>query len=181
VEVDIALVVLLAAGFLLGVLRGAVRQLIVLGAWLVTFVVAAYLRPAVGDFIAGNTPAFSREHIDMLAFVSAFLVLFALAVIVIEIGGHTVQLTQRVAVDELLGGFLALGATLLAIASVVIAMDTYYLAGPPIGAQEHELVRNIHAAFERSSIVGAMHSSLIPGLIAILGIVLPADVRAVYA
>ena len=72
-EVDVALLILLAAAFLLGVLRGAVRQLIVIGAWLVTFVVAAYLRPTVGDWIASNAPEYSRAHVEMLAFAASFL------------------------------------------------------------------------------------------------------------
>ena len=53
-EVDIALILLLAAGFLLGVARGGVRQLIVLGAWLLTFILSAHLVRPLGDWIAGN-------------------------------------------------------------------------------------------------------------------------------
>ena len=99
-EVDVALVVLLAAGFLLGYLRGAIRQLIVVGAWLVVF------------------------------------------------------------------------------------LDSYYGAGPgglPPGTTELDLARQLNQAFDRSAIVGFMHDSLIPGLMALLGPLLPADIRAVYA
>ena len=180
-EVDVALLILLAAGFLLGVLRGAVRQLIVLGAWLVTFIVAAYLRPTVGDWIALNAGEYSRAHVDMLAFAGSFLVLLTLAVLVIEIGGRTVQLTQRVAVDEILGGFLALGATILVIGSFAIIFDTYYATGPSLANAELDIARQLNAAFGRSAIIRAMHDSLIPGLVALLGPVLPPDIRAVYA
>jgi uncharacterized membrane protein required for colicin V production len=180
VEVDVVLVVLLAAGFLLGVLRGAVRQLIVLGAWLVVFFLSIYLRPIVGDWIASNRPDLSREYVDMLAFLVTFLVLFTIAVVVIEVTGTTIHLTQRVAVDEILGGFLALGATLLAIATVAIALDTYYAGVPQPGAADMEFVRELHLAFERSAIIRQMHEALIPGLIAITGPLLPQDIRAVY-
>lgn len=179
-EVDVALLILLAAGFLLGVLRGAVRQLIVIGAWLVTFIVAAYLRPVVGDWIASNAAEYSREHVEMLAFAGLFLVLFTLAVLVIEIGGSTIQLTQRVAVDEVLGGFLALGATILLIGTLAIIFDTYYAANPSLANSELEIARQLNAAFDRSAIIRAMHDSLIPGLMALLGPVLPPDIRAVY-
>jgi len=180
VEVDVVLVVLLVAGFLLGFVRGAVRQLIVLGAWLVAFLIAPYLRPLVGDWILANTAAYSREYVDMLAFLASFAVLFLLALVVIEIGGHTVQLSQRPAVDETLGGFLMLGATLLSIAAIVIALDSYYL-NPVVGAAEQPIVHDIHAALERSAIVAAMHNALIPGLTAILGPLLPADIRSLYS
>jgi uncharacterized membrane protein required for colicin V production len=184
VEVDVALVVLLAAGFLLGYLRGAIRQLIVVGAWLVVFVVSAHVRGPIGDWIASQGPQYSREHVDMLAFLAAFLILFAVAVVIIEIGGTRIHLTKRVSVDEILGGFLALGATLLLIAAVAIALDSYYGAGPgdlPPGTTELDLARQLNQAFDRSAIVGFMHVSLIPGLMALLGPLLPADIRAVYA
>ena len=76
VEADVVIVVLLVAGFILGVVRGAVRQLIVLGAWLVAFLVAPYFRPTVGDWILSNAPEYSREYVDMLAFLASFLVAF---------------------------------------------------------------------------------------------------------
>jgi uncharacterized membrane protein required for colicin V production len=181
VEVDVVLVVFLAAAFLLGVLRGAVRQLIVLGAWIVIFLVSAYLRPLVGDWIASNRVDLSREYVDMVAWLISFLVLFTLAVAIIEIGGSTIHLTQRVAIDEVLGGFLCLGAALLTVASVAIILDSYYGGNPPVGAPEIDIVRELHSALARSAIIGQMHESLIPGLVALLGPLLPQDIRAVYA
>lgn len=180
-EVDVALVVLLAAGFLLGVLRGGVRQLIVLGTWLVAFILSAHLRGPIGDWIAAQAPQYARAHVDMLAFMLTFLVLFGLAVLIVEIGGNTIHLTRRVAVDQVLGGVLAVGATLLMIAAIAIALDSYYALNPPAGAVEVDLVHQLNAAFGRSAIIGFLHDSLIPGLIALLGPLLPADIRAVYA
>jgi uncharacterized membrane protein required for colicin V production len=180
VEVDLAIIILLVAGFLLGIVRGAVRQLIVLGAWLVAFLISPYLRPFVGDWIVANTSEYSREYVDMLAFTATFLVLFVLAVVIIEIGGRTVKLSERPLVDDVLGGFLMLGATLLAIASVVIALDSYYL-NPVVGAAEQPFIHDLYNALERSAIVDAMHNALIPGLVAILGPLLPGDIRALYA
>jgi len=181
VEVDVVLVVFFAAAFLLGVLRGAVRQLIVLGAWLVIFLVSAYLRPLVGDWIASNRVDLTREYVDMLAWLITFLVLFALALAIIEIGGSTIHLTQRVAVDEVLGGFLALGVAILVVASIAIILDSYYAGPPQVGAAEVDIIRELHNALQRSAIVQQMHQSLIPGLVAILGPLLPQSIRAVYA
>ena len=179
VEVDVVLIVVLVTGFLLGYVRGALRQLIVLGAFFVAFLIAPYLRSPVGDWIMANTHEYTREYVDMLAFLASFLVLFLLALIVIEIGGKTVHLSQRPAVDELLGGFLMLGATLLSIAAVVIALDSYYL-NPVFGGAELPIVSSIQSALDKSSIVDAMHNALIPGLIAILGPLLPEDIHHLY-
>jgi uncharacterized membrane protein required for colicin V production len=181
VAVDVLLVILLVGGFLLGAVRGAVRQLIIVGAWIIVFVASAYLRPLIGDWVAANSPQLSREYVEMVAFIGTFLLLFSLVVILVEVRGATVHLSQRVGVDEILGGILALGWTLLAIATVAIGLDTYYAVSHTPGAEEMTIVRSLHEAFERSSIVAAMHDSLIPGLMATVGLLLPAELRAVYA
>lgn len=179
--VDVVLVALLIVGALLGLFRGAVRQLILVGAWFVIFLASIYLRPAVGDFLAGNLAAVSREYIDMLAFLSMFLILFTVAVVAVELRGATVHVSKRRFVDETMGALLGLGWMLLAIAGVAIALDSFFLLGPDAGANEVTIVRELNAAFERSAIVGALHDGLIPGLIAVLGFLLPAEIRSLYA
>lgn len=173
----------LAGAFLLGYIRGAVRQLIALGAWLVSFVVAAYVRGPLGDWIFGQGNGYSRAYSEMLAFGLAFFVLFALGVLVIEVGGSTIQLFQRGAFDQILGGFLALGVGLLMIGALLIVLDGYYIyaAAPVPGGSDIEFVRALHAALDRSAIVGALRGSLVPGLISLLGPLLPHDIRVVYA
>jgi uncharacterized membrane protein required for colicin V production len=56
VEADLLIGALLVLGVLLGVFRGALRQLIIVGAWVVVFMASVYLRQTVGDFILGNVP-----------------------------------------------------------------------------------------------------------------------------
>jgi len=180
VGADLLIGALLVVGVLLGVFRGALRQLIIVGAWLVTFVVSIYLRPAVGDFIAGNVPQFTHEYIDMLAFLSTFVIVFLVVVIAVELRGATVHLSKRPYVDEILGGLLGLGWMVLAVATIAIALDSFYLLGVPAGADEISFIRELHQSFERSAIVAALHDSLIPGLIGILGILLPGEIRNLY-
>jgi uncharacterized membrane protein required for colicin V production len=181
VEADLVLGALLVIGILLGVFRGAVRQLIIVGAWIVVFIASIYFRQVVGDFIVGNLPEYTREYIDMLAFLSTFVIVFTLVVIIVELRGATVHLSKRPAVDEILGALLGLGWMLLAIASVIIALDSFYLLDSSAGADEIPIIQEIHLAFERSAIVTALRDSLIPGLIAILGFLLPGEIRALYA
>ncbi len=175
-EVDILLLIFLALAFLLGVLRGAVRQLIAVGAWLVTFVVAAYLRSAVADWLATQQAQLSREYLEMFGFLIAFVVLFSICLLIIEIGGSTIQLTSRALVDEILGGLLALGVAVLVLGALLIVLDSYY-AHPIPGGTEQELVRGLHLAFQRSAIIDALHRSLVPGLLALLGPLLPTQIR----
>jgi len=176
VVVDIALVVLFASAFLLGVFRGALRQLISLGAWLVTFLLAAYVRQPIGDWIAGQT-GYSREYVDMLGFGLAFIALFGLALIVIQIGGRTVELIARPGFDELLGGLLALAWAVMAVTSLLIALDTYY-ANPSPNSGEMAFVRDLVIGLRESSIASGLERSAVPGLVSLLGPLLPAEVRA---
>ena len=67
------------------------------------------------------------------------------------------------------------------VASVAIILDSYYAVTPPPGAAQVDIVREIHSALQRSAIVQQMHTSLIPGLVALMGPLLPQDIRAVYA
>ncbi|MGI8928184.1 MAG: hypothetical protein ACR2H0_01780 [Candidatus Limnocylindrales bacterium] len=63
----------------------------------------------------------------------------------------------------------------------VLALDSYYALSRQAGAVEVDLVNQLNAAFDRSAIIGFLHDSLVPGLMALLGPLLPADIRAVYA
>ena len=79
----------------------------------------------------GNVPQFSREYIDMLALLSTFVIVFTLVVVLVELRGTTVHLSKRAWVDEILGGLLGLGWMLLAVATVAIALDSFYLLVGP--------------------------------------------------
>ena len=174
--VDIALILLFVIAFLVGVIRGALRQLITLGAWLVTFVLAAYVREPVGEWIAAQSD-YSREYVDMLGFGLAFIVLFGLALVVIQIGGRTVELIERPGFDELLGGILGLAWAVMAITALLIVLDTYY-ANPLSVTNELAVVRDLNTQLRDSTIGGALHRSAVPGLLSLLGPLLPAEVRA---
>lgn len=178
---DIALILFFVAAFLLGLFRGSVRQLIALGAWLVTFIVAAYLRGPVGDWIGNQAREYSPDYVEMLAFGLTFVVLFAVALLVIEIGGKTIHLTQRVAVDEVIGGFLALGVAVLTVGALMIILGSYYATNPPPGAADLDIVRQLNSAFDNSGLANSFRGSLVRGLLALLGPLLPGDIRAVYA
>ena len=174
---DVAIILVLVGAILLGIFRGAIRQLICLGAWLVSFIVAAHSRPPIVDWLIGQEPDFSRQYAEMVAFGLAFVVLFGLAVLVIEIGGRTVQLSSRPLIDEMVGAAVMLVVGLLAVASIQVALGTYYGETPEGQTQEIEALRTLHVEFERSAIANALGDTLTPAIRTLLGPLLPADVR----
>jgi membrane protein required for colicin V production len=178
-EVDVVLVLVLAGGFLLGFLRGVMRQLIALAAWVVSFTVAAQLQRPVAEWLVSQDPQYSLQYVDMLAFGAVFVVLFGIALVAIEVVGTVSDLTTHAALDEVLGGALGVGLALLTIASLIVILNTFYALENRGPTAEVSILRDLHGLFERSAIAGWLTDSLIPGLAALLGILLPDRVREV--
>lgn len=177
-EADIALMLVLVGGFLLGIFRGPVRQLVGLGVVLVAFLVAAYLRPTVGDWISAQAVDYSREYNEMLAFGLSFAVLGGLGLIVVQVVGTTTHLTRRPTFDAILGGLLGIGVALISLAVLMIVLDTYYAAEQSGASGQLAFVRELEAALRNSAIARSIHESLVPLLLTVFGPLLPADVRA---
>ena len=174
---DIVLVVVFVAAILLGAWRGSVRQLLALGGWLVTLIMAAYLRSPVAEALMSQSPNVSEDHAHMAAFVLAFLVLFGIALVAIQATGIKVQLTMRPYLDEAAGGAVMLLVAALAVASVLMALDTYYVGAPP-GEPQIGLARSLHDATQQSAIAAFLRETVNPALLGLLSPFLPADVRA---
>jgi uncharacterized membrane protein required for colicin V production len=177
-EGDFAILVLLMACVLLGILRGAVRQLLAFGALFVTFIVAAYARVPIGDWLMQQNGTYTQSYSEMLAFLLSFVVLFGIALAAVEIGGSTIHLSKRPVVDELVGGLVMFAVGVLFVATVVIVLETYYSSGPPPSEPQLQAVRDMYFVLEESVIVQQMHTTLIPGMLTLLNPLLPASVTA---
>ena len=106
------------------------------------------------------------------------MVLFGIALAIVEIGGSTIHLSKRPVVDELIGGLVMFAVGVLFVATVVIVLETYYAAGPPPSEPQLPAVRDLYFALEESVIVQQMHNTLIPGILTLLNPLLPASVTA---
>lgn len=180
-EADLTLSLILVAGFLLGLFRGPVRQLLALGVVLVSFVIAVYLRPPVGDWIATQALDYSREYNEMLGFGLAFVVLVGVGVFVVQLIGATTHLTRRVTLDAILAGLLGLGLVVLTLACFMIVLDSYYATEPSGGGSQLGFVRELNIALGNSAIARAVHENVVPILLTVFGPILPPDLRALAA
>jgi membrane protein required for colicin V production len=176
---DLALILLLATGFLLGFVRGAIRQLLGYGAWLVSFLLAAYLSPTVGGWLQDQSPQFSSEYANMLAFGLLFLLLMAASLAFVELSGATITLTRHALLDDIIGGLLGLGLVLLIASAAVIIFDTYHTLPELPQGEEVAVIRDSYQALADSAIANGLRDSLIPLIGTLLGPLLPAEVRAV--
>lgn len=176
---DLLLVLLLAGGFLLGFLRGSVRQLLSIAAWFVAFLLSAHLAAPLGNWLHAELPEFSFSYTFMLSFGLLFLLLFGLAFALIQLTGASLTLTRHEVLDELVGALFGIVVVVLIVTAALVILDTYYgldeaSAGDTIG-----WLGDIRALLDGSAIVAALRTTVIPLLGQMLAPLLPPDVRTV--
>jgi uncharacterized membrane protein required for colicin V production len=176
--VDLVVALLLAGGFLLGFVRGAIRQLVALGAWLAMFLLAAHVSTPVGRWLVGQAPGYSFDYGIMLSFGALFVLPFAVALVVIEATGTTVTLTRHVLFDNILGGVLGVILVVLTLSSVLVVLDTYYTLPEPAGDQI-AIIGDLYRVTQESISAEILRGSLIPFIGGVLNALLPDHVRAV--
>ncbi len=180
---DGVLIVLFAITFFVGYTQGVLRQLLGIGIFLVAFIVGSYLRSPVGAWLASNWTWLPVEYALMIAFTASFLALLGVMTLGVQAYYRRVMLATRYAVlDELAGGILAVAIVFLVVAVLVLNGDSYYHgvgAQPPTG--DVGWMRSLYGAFDGSALVHAMRAGLIPGLLALLGPLLPEAVRTLPA
>ncbi len=180
---DGVLVVFFALAFFIGYTQGVLRQLLGVGVFLVAFIVAAYLRSPVGAWLASNWTWLPVEFSAMVAFAGSFLVLLGVMTLAVQAYYKRVLLAARYAVvDEIAGGVLGVLVAALIVAALVIAGDNYYRGvglNPPTG--DVGWMRSAYDALNGSAIVHAARGGLIPGLLSLLGPLLPEAVRTLHA
>jgi uncharacterized membrane protein required for colicin V production len=180
---DGVIVALCAVAFFVGYTQGVLRQLLGIGVFLVAFIIAAYLRSPVGAWLASNWTWLPLEFSAMVAFAASFLVLLGVLTLGVQVYYQRVTLASRYAVlDEIAGGVLAVLIVLLVLAVLVLAGDSYYHGvglHPPTG--DVGWMRSLFDAFDGAALVHFIRNGLIPGMLALLGPLLPDAVRSLPA
>ncbi|CAN5785347.1 hypothetical protein BH24CHL6_BH24CHL6_04460 [soil metagenome] len=177
--IDLFLIMLLAGGFLLGFFRGAVRQLTSIGAWLISFLLAAHLAGPLGGWLVEQAPSYSHEYASFLAFGSGFVLLLTAGALLFQVAGANVALTRHEPLDGVIGGLLGMLLLLLVATSLVVILDSYFrMSGSP-GTAEFQVLRDAHQATEGSTIANVLRQTFVPLLGGLLGPILPAELRAV--
>ena len=172
--VDLVLLLILGGTFLLGFYQGALRGLLGLGAWFVSFVLAANLRTPFGDWLSGYWTQFSADYNEMLAFLILFLLFFVVANVAIQAAYHRTPLTKRyIVVDDVLGGLLGVGVGVLVLATLVIILDTAGSRVSAPGSTRVGYLSAIHDVLLSSAVANTLRESFIPGLLSLLGPLVP--------
>jgi uncharacterized membrane protein required for colicin V production len=181
---DIFLLVIIVSTLIVGFFWGTVRSLMLLAAWLLAFLAGAYLKLELGSYLAGQWENFESGWSEMAAFGLVYMLLLLAAPILIVILIKTGQrLTRSQVLDDAAGAALAVLVAVLGIAGLMIVFSTYYDPSEtfidPQGGPEW--AATWFQSLLTSNIGGGIYDHIVPLIGTLLGPLLPADVREVFA
>jgi uncharacterized membrane protein required for colicin V production len=177
------LVILFCFGmFVLGYIQGTIRRILGLGAMLFSFLFAANLRDSVGSFLAANWNQFPDEYAVMLGFLIMFLAASIAFTLVIQGFYHKQALFKKSTLaDELIGGALGVVQALFFVGCIIVILDSFFRI-PTIAPSTSEIafLRNLFDLMNTSATAELFRERLIPGFIAVFGLLIPQDIQAFY-
>jgi uncharacterized membrane protein required for colicin V production len=173
-----ALVVLM---FVLGYAQGAIRRLLGIASITFSFLLAAQLRDPFGSFLASSWTQWPREYDFMLGFGFLFVVAsVAFAIVAQAFYKHAPISARYPLLDELVGGFLGIVEALLMIGVVIVILDSFFRTQVTIGDNQIRFLKDLYGAVNASGTARFFREALIPVFVAIVGPLLPADIRALF-
>jgi hypothetical protein len=147
-----------------------------------SFLLAAYLKDPVGDYLAVNWTQWPREYAEMVGFLTMFIAGVVAFTLVIQGTYRKSTLhSEHPLVDEVLGGVLGIVQAALLLMFMTIILDSFFLFRQ-IPGQENELsyLRTFWSALDASAIGTFLHMTFIPGLLSVLGFLVPESIRSLY-
>ena len=180
---DIYLLVIILSALVVGFFWGAARSVVLLGAWLLAFLVGAYLKVELASYLIQQWRNFPPGFNDMAAYGIIYGSLLVAAPVVIFIGMRGNQSVSRFQViDDLVGALFAVFAAVLGIGGLLIILSTFYESGgilvDPAGGPLW--TANMYQSLLGSTIGGSIDRHLVPLIGTLLGPILPQDVRQVF-
>jgi uncharacterized membrane protein required for colicin V production len=181
---DIFLLVAIVSTLIVGFFWGAARSIMLLAGWLLAFLAGAYLKLELGNYLASQWTQYAASFSEMAAFGIIFMGVLLAAPVLIIIGTRGSQrVTRWQVLDDLVGALFAVFVAVLGIAGLIIILATYYGTGEvvvdPTGGPEW--VASMYENLLSSNIGSGVNDHLVPIIGALIGPILPADVREVWA
>jgi uncharacterized membrane protein required for colicin V production len=179
---DLLVVLFLFGMFVLGFIQGTIRRLLGLASMLFSFLFAANLRDPLGGYLAQNWNDFPDEYAVMLGFGLVFVAATIAFTLVIQGFYHKQDLFKKATfADELIGGVLGLVQGAFLILAIIVILDSFFqIPTIPKSVNEYPWLRAFWEAIDTSTTAEIFRSRLIPGFIAVFGLLIPADLQAFY-
>ena len=177
------LVVLFAFGmFVLGFIQGTIRRILGLASMLFSFLFAANLREPLGNYLAQNWNDYPDEYAVMLGFGIVFIAATIAFTVVIQGFYHKQELFKKASfADELIGGLLGIVQALFLIGCIIVILDSFFRI-PTIPKTDNEFtwIRSLFDEMNKSGSAELFRAHLIPGFIAVFGLLIPTALQKFY-
>jgi uncharacterized membrane protein required for colicin V production len=177
------LVVLFALGmFVLGFIQGTIRRVLGLSSMLFSFLFAANLRDPLGNYLAQNWNDFPDEYAVMLGFGIVFIAATIAFTVVIQGFYHKQELFKKATfADELIGGVLGIVQAFFLLGCVIVILDSFFkIPNIAISPNEFGWIRSFFNVMDTSAFADLFRAHLIPGFIAVFGLLIPTDLQKFY-
>ena len=177
------LVVLFCFGmFVLGFIQGTIRRVLGLASMLFSFLFAANLRDPLGNYLAANWNEYPDQYAVMLGFGIVFIAATIAFTVVIQGFYHKQALFEKASfADEVIGGLLGIVQAFFLVGCIIVILDSFFLI-PTIPKTDNEFtwIRSFWEVVNTSAFADLFRTRLIPGFIAVFGLLIPTDIQAFY-
>ena len=130
---DIFLLVAIVSTLIIGFFWGAARSIMLVAAWLLAFLLGAYLKLELGTYLGAQWTGYLSTFSVMAAFgiIYVGLLIAAPVLIIIATRGST-RVTRYQVLDDLVGALFAVFVAVLGIAGLIIVLATFYGNGEEV-------------------------------------------------
>jgi membrane protein required for colicin V production len=180
---DLLAILFLFGMFVLGFAQGTIRRLLGLASIVFSFLLASQLREPLGGFLGTNWTQLPKEYDLMFGYLVAF-VAAAVAFSVVIQGFYKKQpLFEKYSfVDELIGGLLGIVQGAVILGALIVILDSFYrVPGIAPDADEIKVLRDFFTAYNTSQTGDLFRQALIPASFAVVGGLIPPDVRSFFS
>lgn len=179
---DLVAALFLFGMFVLGFAQGTIRRLLGIASILFSFLLAGQLRDPLGSFLAKNWTQFPSQYSYMLAYLIVFVFATILFSIIIQsFYKHQPLFEKSRFGDEILGGVLGVLQGILLLGIMIVILDSYFMIpGLEVSSNELGILRSVFDWYDPSAIAGLFRDTLIPAAFAILGPLIPDEVKSFF-
>jgi uncharacterized membrane protein required for colicin V production len=176
---DVVLVGFIAAFVFGGWRSGLLMRLIGIGFALLSFVLGAYLRYPFGAIASTFSKSIPADYANLVGYAIAFPAILGILHVASRsvLGRVKVQgITKEV--DAALGAVVGGIEAIVILSAAVVVLDAYFgTASTPSALTRAGLLKDLTAAFNASTTVHLLRDTTVPIALAILGPILPTDIR----
>ena len=182
---DLVIFLALLAMFVVGYAQGVVRRLLGIGAIIFSIVLGSQLRQPLGQYLSNEWTTIAPAYSYMVAFGAVFVASAVTLSLAIQITYRPAPLFQKYPVlDEIVGGLLGVLEGIIILVAILLIIDPYYTRPEfrdTAGLGEFGLLRSLFNFMDPTLTASILRDSLIPGILAVFGILFTQDVRDAFA